>query len=89
MEKKKKKNSDDFLITCIYLILKFCLIIRNKFLKLMFLGVKNKRVFEFLFPAKVKEILYSKQSNAGRFWKFRSIPEIPQDFESIPAGAIN
>ena len=55
----------------------------------MFLGVKNKRVFEFLFPAKVKEILYSKQSNAGRFWKFRSIPEIPQDFESIPAGAIN
>lgn len=55
----------------------------------MFLGVKNKRVFEFLFPTKVKEILCSKQSNAGRFWKFRSIPEIPQDFESIPAGAIN
>lgn len=63
--------------------------IRNTFLKIMLFGVKNKRLFEFLFRAKVKEILYSKQSNVGCFWKFRSIPEIPQDFEFMPAGAIN
>lgn len=42
-----------------------------------------------LFPGRVKEInIFKAQQYRLSLWKFRSVPEIPQDFAFIFAGAI-
>lgn len=48
-------------------------------------GVK-KMLFEalVLFTARVNEInIFTAEQYGLKFWKFRSVPEIPQDFELI------